>query len=885
MTRVWRDVRVLRLTPWRRAWRLLWGFPSVWGALLTVGAVFALTVALPPLYLGTTASASLTGQIATRCPWLVGLQGRGIEQVPGGLPSDSPAPAVAEFLLGPTGKAVLSADGQRGHLGPPVVSIVQSATIAGRPGRDDEPTTVVFRTAGQNHLQVTGRVSGDGLLLTDRVAAALQVRPGGTAAIRTLAGSIVEVPVVGTYRDLADGPVLPYWCSLDRSIHVQDAFANFVPPPVAMTTSAAVALRISRATSPLPELDVVAERPLDPGLRIDEGEQALAVVRAAQASAERSGPGESHVGLRSELPYLVIRAHAVRQAVLPPILGLAALAGLAALGLVGVVGGFWAERRRTELALLSARGVGPLALAGKAGLEAALPLLVGAGVGTGLAVLLVDAVGPPGGLPPGALRIALELLPIGWAVATAVLTVAVLRRQIPVRAKPRRSSLPAVADVVLLLVAATALARLSPLQLASDANALPSFGLARLIVPLAVLLLVARLTARLLTAVLGRVRGRGDQWPVAVLLAVQRLAGLPRVATALLVTVAVATGTCLYATGLADSLQRTVQAKAEVFVGGQAHLELIGRQPIPDVAGADAFTPVLLLPQPALGERDGTPVTVLAIDPTSFARGAAWDPAYADVPLKRLLALLSAPVTDGRIPALAVGAVPDTADVALDLNDPVTVAVQVRARPAAFPGLRGQPLVVVSFDALDRAAINGATEQLWTRGALQPATDRLVAAGLRVRSSLDVATVSATPSLEAVLQTLDVLRGLGLLVAVLAALGLIVYVDVRARQRRLAAALTRRMGLSARTDGLASWLELGIATGLGLVAGAVTGLGLVAYVSARLDPVPLVAPGPLVVEPYGTALAFAAASVLVTGLTALVGLRGARPDAEVLRAG
>lgn len=877
---------VLRLAPWRRGWRLLWRVPSVWWALLSVGAVLGLTMALPPLYLGSTASASFGAQVATRCPWLVGLQARSTQPTPADVAARSTGPQLATALLGPTAHAVYAADARSGHLGAAVTSFLLGGTIAGAPGAGDEPTTVLYRDTAEQHVRVTSRVPGDGVLLTDRVATSLHVRAGDTVAFRTLAGPLSRWHVVGTYHDLAADPVLPFFCSLDRVIHLQDAFGNNVPPPVALATSPSVALGITRALNPQALLTGIVERPLAPLHRIDQGEQALRVVGVAKT---RSATSEYLVGnaLRTDLPFLVDRAHAVQAALTPPITAIAAGAGLAALGLVGIAGSFWAERRRTELDLLAARGVGPGALAVKASIECAAPLLAGVLAGTALASGLVLLFGPASVVTPGSLRTAVLLAPPGWLLAGLVVAGAVRWRLRQVRAVGRRRLrlLPVTAvDGSLLVAALVALRRISPLAISSDSEALPSFGLGRLVLPLLVLVLVARLVTRGAVGLLGILRGRGDGWRVPVLLAVQRLAAVPRVPAALAVTVSVACGTCLYATGLAGSLHRTVDAKASVFVGGRSSIELNGRTPLPHVPGGDTVTPVLSLARPRLDVPGRPKVTVLAIDPRTFARSATWDTQYADRSLPGLLQQLSE--ADG-VGAIAVGDVPDDATVILDLASPYSVQAHVVARPRAFPGMRQQPLLVVSTAALERAyprATDAATEQLWTQQPVQPLAGRLRAAGVSVRSTLEVAAVSTAPSLEAVLQTLAVLRALGLLVAILAGLGLVVYVDVRARQRRLASVLTRRMGLRARADWVASWLELGGAAGLGLLVGAGTGLGLVDYVSALLDPVPLIPPGPLVSLPLAYAAGLAAATVTLTAIAALVSLRGSSSDAAVLRA-
>ena len=884
---------MLGLAPWRRGGRLLWRFPAVWGALVAVGGVFALTLTVPLLYLGSTASASFAKQAAGRCQWTAGLQAIGTVPVPGSFDAIKtyPASLVATRVLGSAADAAQQADGGRG-LGPAVTTLLTGGTIGGLPGKDDEPTRVLYRDTGEQHVRLTSRVPGDGLLLTDRVAAALRVRAGGTVRFLAQAGPGPVMRVVGTYQDLADTPMQPFWCSLDPVIHLQDPFSNDVPPPVALATSPQQAIKVLHGQSPDADMQVRVERPLGAGLRIDEGDQALVVVQAAQLRARRGErPDDRYrLALATQLPFLVARGHAVQDALTPPIAALAAGAALATLGLVAVTGSFWAERRRTELELLSVRGVGPVALAGKGALECAVPLLIGTLAGTALAVALVITLGPAKALTPGSVELAVLSAPVGWLLAVGVLAAAVRWR---LRTAPKLSrrhvgQLPlALFDGLLLAAAIVALRRVSPLQTASDAVFLPSFGLARLILPLLVLLLVARLVVRIGVAMLGAVRGRGDSWPVPVLLAVQRLAAVPRSPAALAVAVAVATGTCLYATGLAGGLERTVQAKAEVFVGGDGSIELVERQRLPEVPGLDRISPVLQLATARLRGSDAVDVDVLAIDPATFRRGAAWASAYADASLGDLLRALSAPSTASDVPAVAIGGLPDEPTVLVPQTAaPLRLALRVVARARAFPGLRQRPLLVVSLPVLEAAhptATDGATERLWVRGPLQPLVSRLRTAGLAIRSTLDVATVSTAPSLEAVLETLTILRALGLLVAILAAVGLVVYVDVRAQRRRLASVLTTRMGLRRRTDWVSGWLEMGGVAGLGLVVGVVTGLALVRYVTSLLDPLPDIPPGPLVVLPWTFVTALVVATLAVTALAATVSLRRSDTDAAVLR--
>lgn len=106
------------------------------------------------------------------------------------------------------------------------------------------------------------------------------------------------------------------------------------------------------------------------------------------------GPGE--------IGFEVRRAVDVESSVSAPVSAIAAAGSCAGLLLLGAAGALWVERRRQEVALLTARGVSPLSVAGRAATEMLLPVLVGGAAGWGLGLYLVPALGPGQTLEPGA---------------------------------------------------------------------------------------------------------------------------------------------------------------------------------------------------------------------------------------------------------------------------------------------------------------------------------------------------------------------------------------------------------------------------------------------------------------------------------------------------
>ncbi|MCW2542539.1 MAG: rane protein of unknown function, partial [Frankiales bacterium] len=575
---------MLGLAPWRRGWRLLWKFPAVWWAFAATGVVLVLASTITPLYVSAAASASVADQESGRCLAAAGLQAHGR----GAVDRSRTPTAVAHEVLGRAATVTSAVDGARAHLGAPLVSVVGGPLdlLPGPHHEFDQTVELVYRDQAEQHITVLERVPGKGFLLTKEAAAAGEVKPGQTMTFRAVDGRAVRASVVGIYTDMAQQPRTAFWCSLDTLIHQRDPLGNNVPPPLLLATDTGSALDLLHDVRRGSSLDVEAyvERPLMPGLRVDQAEQALAITQNAQRQASRDQQTFPAPTVRTELAFIVQRSHALRSALLPPVAALSVGAALAALGLVAVAGSFWAERRRTELDVLSSRGVGPAAQALKAAIECAPPLLLGLLVGSALSLVVVRALGPDGDPARSSMHLAAGLAGAVWLVSLLVLggCVAVRRRAPRPRQGGARTGVALLSlELVGLVASLIALGRVSATPVDSARSALPTFGLARLLLPLSILVLGALVLVRLLTMALPGIRARGQGWPLTILLAVQRLAAVPRVPAALALGVAISAGTGVFAGGVADSLQRTVDAKAQVFVGSDTAFELLGQQKVP----------------------------------------------------------------------------------------------------------------------------------------------------------------------------------------------------------------------------------------------------------------------------------------------------------------
>jgi putative ABC transport system permease protein len=89
------------------------------------------------------------------------------------------------------------------------------------------------------------------------------------------------------------------------------------------------------------------------------------------------------------------------------------------------------------------------------------------------------------------------------------------------------------------------------------------------------------------------------------------------------------------------------------------------------------------------------------------------------------------------------------------------------------------------------------------------------------------------------------LRTLALLSALIVMIGTVLYLQARQRGRIISYALARRMGLRSRSHLAALQLELGAMLLTSALAGVSLGLAAALLLYARIDPLPSMAPSPL----------------------------------------
>jgi putative ABC transport system permease protein len=842
-------------------------FPGVAVAVLAAALVLALTVTSGRLFLAAAGDAAVAQEL---------------ERV-GGVP----ALALVAFGGDPAAVAAVQAEAESvaridaPGLGPPVRTRLGPAldVVAGA-----RATGVRFaaRDGFEAHIEVLDRAAGGGAWLTDEAARSLGVRAGQTVRLGGPVG--VEVEVAGVYRDLAAGdrPLDPFWSPLASSIYDLSVARN-PPPPLLLVDPDRFDDLAARLGEPArQEWDFYPE----PGrLTLPRAERLAAQVRVVESAAgdPLQTLGQHRVTTSSPLAAAVGRAHATVAALTGPVESISLTGRLLAMVLVAAAAAFAVRRRRAEVLLLTAQGVGGLPIGARSMVEAVLPLATGGALGYLAALGLAGALNPVPGLQPDAvaaarLEVAAALL-TGLVLFGLVTWVAVRSEELERSGRLGHALAGPWWELLVLVLAAAALYELQtrgagPVQLEGQPARVD-----RLLVLFPLLLiaglagLATRGAARLLTR-----RGRPGLTAAAAarpapLLALRRLVAAPRMVLLLVTGSAVALGLLAYSGIVVASTRSAAAGKARVLVGSDTSL-LLGDQAPPGATAGLRATVVRRVEQVTL-TLDDRPAGMIAVDPATFARGAVWDDGFADASLDELLRRLEAAPPD-RLGAVLAG--PGGADARSVDVGPARLPLTVVATARAFPGMTSaaRPLLVVSAARLDAIAERegftvGSRTELWARDDPAVAVAAVRRAGVAPETVTTAAAVMRTPAFLAVSWTFRLLEALGGLAGVVALAGLVLYAQARQRGRVVAYALTRRMGLSRAAHRrsvlyeLAGMLLFALALGAGL---AVVAAGVV-YRS--LDPMPQLPPAPGLALPgallgatlLGVLLAAAAGAFLV----------------------
>jgi putative ABC transport system permease protein len=899
-------------------------------ALLAAAVVAALPAAAAPLFLSSAQHATLHRQVDQTCPALVGGQFTG--------PAAPPNPFGSQLQLDP--HSVVGRERYQGRqevvaahpvdgLSAPVSSgyaqvdavlpdrpmalpDLTGLTLLSREGFPDQVEVLAGPVGAglwlpHDHARRQGIQVGDELVLTSRHPdpGVWQIVAG---RVRAAEPEPVTLPVAAIYRDLRTVPGTPYWCGVQfvyAGTDAEQADPDAVILPTALVDQET--LLTQGEVGGLVLNQVIELAIADPELTAPQAAQLTDQLAQLQATLFADEPelfptgGFDDTRFVSYLDRYQRRAQLVRAGLLPPVVPITAAGTLVGLGVAAAAGVFWVQRRRVELLVLSAHGVGARALGVKAVVEALPAVAAGSVAGWAAAWGLVAAVGPSPVLAPSALPAAglaagaaglVGLLLIGWLAAAGASGLTDAR---PVTHRghwwgsvPWELGLLAAAPAAWLLLAADRVAD----QTAGGVGAVVHVPARLLVVPILVIAGLAMLAARLAAAQLrhSRTPGRPDAGP-GRLLAGRRLVRAAATTAILAAATAVPVAMASYGAAATGSIRTTAEAQLRFNLGSdtvisyrrQLNRELDGLPPAPPApeSMAGRATDVIRLNQQRLG---GLSVDVLGVDPQTFTHGAYWDARIGGPSLAHAVGQLTAGGTPAVVASRRIPTGPATLVVG-GQQIPVEVAA-TRPLPGAHSAY---PLVLVHRDALTAAlnqpVLDSFLPQTWVAGDPPATRAEIQAAQLAPDWVVNVDQQRAGALYEPVTYTFQYLIALSIFTGLIGTFGLLLYLESRATAHRRAYVMLRRLGLSPAAHRRALLIEVAAPVTAGLAAGLAAAVAIAYALRSGFDLDASRFPDTLLVLPTSmAAIVTAAAATIAIGAGLLTHARIARAHpGEVLR--
>jgi len=900
---------------WSRAPFVLLRYPGLFAAIAGGALLLAVAAAAFPLFLSASQASLLRSGIDQP---LVTSYGAGIsysrtnvrldaEGPGGGLLADEMGAAFDELSAGGVALAspVAYVFGSEAFVTEPGGAVPATGPISGR---------VVFADDALDHVEPIVGEDGDGVWLPDLIADAVDAGPGDEIRLEH-AGRTVLVPVDGVYRSLYPLPRAGYWQRWAGYVYLDPGCPDCPAPPQPI---------LADRDQVLAWTDELGPRKADLGwiapLR-DADRLTLDVARAQAASADgaldrasdRGDPvgavlrccgrerflpccaGVTEALFVSSLDEVITQVDR-RTTSLETAGRLLQGAGLlVALVVIAAAGAFAHAARRVEAGLLYVRGATWASVGARSGLESLAPCALGGAAGLLLAVALVRLLGPDA--PTSSSATAVAVRGTVAAVAAALLflgivaAVTFLRRSEHHRGRMRLlARIPW--ELALIALSVLLYARIRDRGVfggarLSDEAAQP--GLLLLVFPIVFLAGFGTLAARMFVGGVGLMRRR-PQRSEAAYLAVRRLAGAAGPSRVLIAAAALCLGIFVQSQVMVGSLRATVEAKAKVFVGSDVQGRINLSTPLPDSMPLP-FTSVTRMVD-AGDLPGGRGFDLLVVDPETFAGAAFWRDAFSRASLPTLMDRLAGDEPDPLRAVVVRGPwIGDGATIQMQEHE---LTIDVVGRAGAFPGMSSMhPLLVVDGDALAAAFADAgnplnntnASRQIWVRGDTEAAVDALTALEYPPYLILSADEVEEIPAIATAIETFLVLNALGLAAALLVVAGTVMYLQARQRSQVVSYGLSLRMGMTDRTYRRAIMLEFGTMLAAGAVVGTALALLAGALVVRRIDPLPTIPPGPLLIAPLTMLMVGAGFLLALTWLGAwLTSLRARRADlGEVMR--
>ena len=415
--------------------------------------------------------------------------------------------------------------------------------------------------------------------------------------------------------------------------------------------------------------------------------------------------------------------------VTPPVQTLALTGQLVALFGMMAAGVYGVRRRRIEMRYLDAKGITRRSLWSRSAVEAVLPVAVGGALGWTVTWWTIQRFGPAAAIEATAVRTSIRLAAIACVVAVLIVAtvtaLAAARQAHETVEATGRSRGPAVWwEIPLLVLAAAALYEISTRGTSAVSSVGGQVQVDRLLLLFPVLFMAgcAGLVVRAFGRALLLLRGSGS-WPVPVYLASRRVSTAPRVALLLVTASTLAIGVLAYAGTAVVTIRESTRDK----VLGSTGADVVGDTSGPIFAPEAGFglhaTNVFTIPFVRTEPTAETQLTLVGIEPDSFASAAYWSPNFSDTSLDDLMKDLGP--SQEPLPAIVVGGELPSGREHVQLSG-YQLPLKIVGTASAFPGQPRGLAVVVSAPALRTVleahdatlALNGAHYQAWVDGPL-----------------------------------------------------------------------------------------------------------------------------------------------------------------------
>ena len=930
--------RAWRMAPWVRAPFLLLRRPGVATALIAAAFVAALPAATAAPFLSSSANATLHTQIGLTCPASVGdvvnydlgIYGTDDYANPAPIyPSPSPAAAL---------KAALRADDARE---------TKIAKVAASAGGLSAPQTVWHATnskaqIGQQSVAVTSMTlpdfaahvhpiagpSGPGVWIPDGFANAYHVKVGDPFVYTSLWGPQTKLRVAAIYTDLRGDPNNPAFCSMHDLIFGPRGaqLANSATAPIVLMDRATFLTGVV----PYHGKATINFALADAKIPAEQTSHVIATIKTVNRTFPTlMGPCQGCQSSASQLTAFATRSQLARSGIKPTVLPITGAGVLVGLVVVGAAAVFWVLRRRRELTVLSAHGMGSASLGVKAVLEALPALVTGAALAWVGGWWLVHTAGPDPQIARSAIMDSLRATIVALVAAIVVVGIAAALRARTLTDERRIRhgfhlgrwpwELLIIGGGVWAAISfgSATVTRDTP---GGDGGLVVQVPPKLLIVPLLITVGCLMLIGRLVTLTLrarptgggrgsagaaarrapemdrasgiadnrspaaGRHHGGGERarrtrsmiWYLGWHRVAREAAVVAVLAGATALPIALAT----YGDAVTRSVQATVDGEAKLLIGTDVVVGLKQTIPVPAAFGNDA-TEVLRLTGVSIA---GNNLNLYAVDPAQFSKVAFWNDQIDGRSLSSILAPLSEPHRPGTpFPSVTSGNVPSGVQ-APTWGFPTATKYDL-ATYETLPAEQGSyKSLIVTKESLGSEA-SQAQPQMWIRGDPAAIRAKLATLNLPVVSLSSVDDVYSGTVFQPLTYTFQYLTALSILTGVVTIVGLLLYVEARAPGHRRGYVIARRMGLRARTHRSALLVELAVP----LIAGLGLGLGLAMSLtygfSAGFDVDPTLPPHTLITLPavviIGIGVAVAVVAVLASSFAQL--RVGRANPSEVLR--